>query len=249
MIESYVFNLGIEAAKTMNIIYSMSNATLSANSFYTGFQFVNTSSLINNAVRGLPQSTNSLTGPLLYQIAVARSFDTGIYFGSFPFIDGTSLSSTEITRYSKITPNITLSNIQMVPTATYEIVSEINQSDFTPSFLRNSSHYYDSQNFYFINYNNNFKISEYLSFGYSAYNKSTSNSTFGIALYNILQVPIAEINALTPALDSTFQNLIQQLALFSNISYNTANLLTNFSDNNIVVQESFLNFANINLSI
>ena len=137
----------------------------------------------------------------------------------------------------------------MVPTATYEIVSEINQSDFTPSFLRNSSHYYDSQNFYFINYNNNFKISEYLSFGYSAYNKSTSNSTFGIALYNILQVPIAEINALTPALDSTFQNLIQQLALFSNISYNTANLLTNFSDNNIVVQESFLNFANINLSI
>jgi len=246
---TYIYDLGVESSKTMNIIYSMSNSTTSVSSFYAGYQFSNTSVLINNAVRGLPQIATSITSPLLYQIAIARSFDAGVYFGSFPSVTGSNIVSSERVKFTKIIPNITLSSIQMIPSNSYEIINEINQSDFRPAFLKNSSHYYDNQNFYYINYYNTYYAPEYLSFGYSAYNKTTANSTFGISLYNIISVSTNEINSLSSSLNASFNAMIQQMSLFSNESYNSAGLLSNFCDNNVVVQESFLNFANINLSV
>jgi len=246
---SYVYNLGVESSKTMNLIYSMSNSTTSASIFYTGFQFVGSSSLINNSLRGLPQNSQSITVPLIYQQAIARSFDTGIYFGAYPFVTGSSVVSAENTRYTKITPQISYNNIQMNSTSTYEIIGEINQSDFKSSFVLNSTHYYDNQTFYFINYHTGIRPNDFLSFGYSAYNKSTANSTFGRTLSNIVSVSILEIGSLSSSLNSSFQNMIQQISSFTNFSYSANNLLNNFSDNNTVVVESFLNFAGINLSV
>ena len=246
---SYVYNLGIESSKTMNLIYSMSNSTTSISIFYSGFQFVNASSLINNATRGLPQNTQSINYPLIYQQAVARSFDTGVYFGGFPYATGSSVASVENTKFTKIIPQISYNNISMNPGSQYEIISELNSYDFKSQFIRNSTHYYDNQTFYFINYYNNYKINDFLSFGYSAYNKSTANSTFGRTLNNIVAVSILEINSLSSSLNTSFQSMVQQISSFTNLSYTATNLLNNFSDNNIVVNESFLNFAGINLSV
>ena len=230
---SYVYNLGIESSKTMNLIYSMSNSTTSISIFYSGFQFVNASSLINNATRGLPQNTQSINYPLIYQQAVARSFDTGVYFGGFPYATGSSVASVENTKFTKIIPQISYNNISMNPGSQYEIISELNSYDFKSQFIRNSTHYYDNQTFYFINY----------------YNNSTANSTFGRTLNNIVAVSILEINSLSSSLNTSFQSMVQQISSFTNLSYTATNLLNNFSDNNIVVNESFLNFAGINLSV
>lgn len=249
MITDIVFDFGVETSKLMNLIYSYNATNISLGDYLYGFAFQDTSVIINNLTPSLPTGP-ALTRPLDFQTTIAKSFESGLFFSTYPNIDSTSLNASESFGFTTITPVISPTSIQFNFDHQYQVACGLTNMNLLNAYVRNTIDYMDNSSFVHVSRNNSaYTLSHFIGFGYSSFNKSMISTKFGTYIQNVLFSQRSLFMAVDSTLQQGFKNLINACSQFSGLSYSADNMRLEKSDLSQSVIDSFLHFANINLNV
>jgi hypothetical protein len=248
---NYVFNLGLDSAKIMNVIYSMDKINISLQAFLNGNSLVLDSKIIQPVKAGLPLEVAGLTGPLFLQDAIIKQYENNqysLYSGSYD--SSIVLRANDSIKYTKFSSGFSGSQFYFTNGQDVESVSYIDGGDYTPSFYLSAAHFNDGTNIVYFDYKAPQEArSNFIGYSADSYGVNFGQTDFGQILSNYLYGTNYQFAAQSASLYASFKDMAEACAAFSEISYSKENVYNNLGEysNNII--DAFDEFAGINLNV
>lgn len=248
MIQEYVFNLGIECSKIMNMIYSIAQFNSDTRDFFFGDKFVYGDRAITPFSRVLPSTVAGTTGPLFVANAIGKIKSTNTY----EFCTGSLNSGSNIVFIND--KNLTIFNVvfnnktaTLTPRLSNGIFNNC-QSDLKGAFYLNNIVYNDHYDVIYESYKSE-ELYKYHYFTAGSFYKTYGQTKFSSVCSKFLQSTSLSFNNVSDTLKSGFQDVFENCSKFSNISYSNTTMKENMADLSAATEASVKEFANVDLNV
>ena len=248
MIQEYVFNLGIECSKIMNMVYSIAQFNSDTRDFFFGDKFIYGDRTITPFSRTLPTTSGGVTGPLFLSGGISKIKSTNTY----EFCTGSLNSGSNITFIND--KNLTIfnvifnnKNVILTPKLSSGIYNN-NQSDLLGSFYLNNIVYNDHYDIIYESYNSQ-ELYKFHYFTAGSFYKTYGQTKFSNICSKFLQSTSVSFNNISDIVKEGFQDVFENCSKFSNISYSNGSAKENMADLSQATIASVKEFANIDLNV